>query len=166
MRALVEKGQNIMATLPVLRIAIADGEHARFVQPDADNELRTVGSLDSASAHLRSRDIGSDKPGRSFESSSSTRHGVGPRHDLHAMAKERFIQAVAEQLNAASASEEFSQLVLVAPARALGELRDGLDAGARAKLIGTLEKDLVKTPDHELSPHLREWVPPPHRVGA
>jgi protein required for attachment to host cells len=155
-----------MARHPVLLIAIADGEHARFVQPDADNALRTVGSLDSASAHLRSRDIGTDKPGRSFESGTSAHHAVGQRHDLQAMEKERFAQAIAEQLNLASARGEFSQLLLVAPSRTLGELRDALDAATRAKLVGTLEKDLVKTPDHELSSHLREWVPPAHRAGA
>ena len=57
-----------MSRPQIPRIVIADGEHVRFVQPDVDNVLRTIGSLDSASAHLRSRDIGSDRPGRSFES--------------------------------------------------------------------------------------------------
>jgi len=56
-----------------------DGEHVRFVQPDVDNVLRTIGSLDSASAHARSRDIGSDRPGRSFESGAGARHAVGQR---------------------------------------------------------------------------------------
>ena len=146
-----------------LRIAIADGEHARFVQPDTDNVLRTVDSLDSASAHLRSRDIGTDKPGRSFESGGSAHHGVGQRHDLHTMEKERFVRFVAGLLNAASERDEFDQLLLVAPPRALPELRDALDDVTRAKLVGTLEKDLVKTPDHELWPHVREWVSPARR---
>jgi protein required for attachment to host cells len=149
----------------ILRIAIVDGEHARFLQPDADHDLRTIGSLDSTSAHLRSRDIGTDKPGRSFESSASARHGVGQRHDLHAMEKERFVQVIAEQLNAASARGEFSELVVVAPPRALSDLRDALDAATQTKLVGTLEKDLMKTPDHELSAHLRDWVPPARRAG-
>jgi hypothetical protein len=113
-----------------VRVAIADGEHARFVQPDVNNALRTVGSVDSASAHLRSRDLGADRPGRSFESGNSARHGVGQRHDLHTMAKEKFVRLVG------------------------------------AQLIGMLEKDLVKTPDHELWPHLREWISQTHRTVA
>lgn len=147
-----------MARPLILRIAIADGEHARFVQPDENNALRTVGSLDSASAHLRSRDIGTDRPGRSFESAASAHHSVGERHDLHQMEKDRFLRFVADQLNEASAYGEFDELVIVAPPRALGELRTGLDGGTAKKLIGALEKDLVKTPDHELLPHLRQWV--------
>jgi protein required for attachment to host cells len=152
-----------MARPLTLRIAIADGEHARFVQPDADNVLRTIGSLDSTSAHLRSRDIGSDRPGRSFESGTSAHHGVGQRHDLHTMEMEKFVRLVGDQLNAASARDEFDDLLIVAPPRALHELREALDAATQAKLVGTLEKDLVKTPDHELWPHVREWVSPARR---
>ncbi len=149
-----------------LRIVIADGEHARFVQPDADNTLRTVGSLDSASAHLRSRDIGTDRPGRAFESGAVARHAVGQRHDLHAMEKERFLRLVGKQINDASAHCEFDELLLVAPPRALRELREGLDMATQAKLVSTLEKDLVKTPDHELWPLVREWVSPARRTGT
>ena len=147
-----------MARPLTLRIIIADGEHARFVQPDADNTLRTVSSLDSASAHQRSRDIGTDRPGRAFESGTTARHAVGPRHDLHAMEQERFVRLVGEQINAASGRDEFDELLLVAPPRVLHELREALDAVTRTKLVGTLEKDLVKTPDHELWPLVREWV--------
>ena len=155
-----------MARPLTLRIVIADGEHARFVQPDADNTLRTVGSFDLASAHLRSRDIGSDRPGRAFESGASARHAVGARHDLHTMEKEKFVRLVGEQINAASARDEFDELLLVAPPRALHELREALDPATPAKLVGALEKDLVKTPDHELWPHVREWVSPARRPVA
>jgi protein required for attachment to host cells len=146
-----------------LWIVIADGEHARILQPDADNELRTLRSLDSAAAHQRSRDLGSDRPGRSFESAASARHAVGERHDLHQMEKDRFVHLVADTLNEAAAYSEFDELVLVAPARALHELRSGLDGNTVRKLIGTLEKDLVKTPDHEMAPHVQEWVGPARR---
>ena len=152
-----------MARPLTLCIAIADGEHARFVQPDANNVLRTVQAINSASAHLRSRDIGSDRPGRAFESATSAHHAVGERHDLHRMEKEKFTRLVAEQLNAAAAVNEFDELLLVAPPRALHELREALDAATRARLVGTLERDLVKTPDHELWPHVREWVSPERR---
>ena len=50
--------------------------------------------------------------------------------------------------------------------RALHELREALDAATQAKLVGTLEKDLVKTPDHELWPHVSGWVSPPRRPGG
>jgi protein required for attachment to host cells len=156
----LQQGDHPMARPLTLWIIVADGEHVRFVQPDASNMLRTVSSLDSASAHLRSRDIGSDRPGRSFESSGSTHHAVGQRHDLHTMEKEKFVRLVGEQINESSGRGEFDELLLVAPVRALTELRKVLDPATAAKLVGALEKDLVKTPDHELWPHVREWVSP------
>jgi protein required for attachment to host cells len=113
-------------------------------------------------AHLRSRDIGTDRPGRSFESGTSAHHAVGQRHDLHTMEKQKFARLVAEQLDAASARGDFDELVLAAPPRALRELREALDAATVAKLVGTLEKDLVKTTNHELRLHLREWIGPSH----
>jgi protein required for attachment to host cells len=155
-----------MARPLTLRIAIADGEHARFVQPDANNVLRTIHAFDSATAHLRSRDIGSDRPGRTIESATSARHAVGQRHDLHAMEKEKFTRLVAEQLNVAAAGGDFDELLLVAPPRALHELREALDAATKARLVGTLERDLVKTPDHDLWPHVQEWVSPERRPSS
>ena len=148
-----------MARPLTLWIAIADGEHARIVQPDGE-ALRTLRALDSAAAHQRSRDIGSDRPGRSFESANAAHHAVEPRHDPHRLEEERFVQFVAEQLNDAASRNEFDALLLVAPPRALRALRAALDDGTRKKLVDTLEKDLVKTPDHELWPHVREWVTP------
>ena len=149
-----------------LWIAIADGEHARFVQPDGSDTLHTVTAMDSASAHLRSRDIGTDRPGRSFESSGATRHAVGERHDPHQLEKDRFATLVAERLNAAATAGEFDELVLVAPARALHELREALNDTATKRLVGTLERDLVKTPDHELPAHLGAWIKAARRPPA
>jgi protein required for attachment to host cells len=152
------KEVSVMARPLTLWIAIVDGEHARFVQPDSSNALHTVNAVDSASAHLRSRDLGSDRPGRSFESAATAHHAVGQRHDLHVMEKEKFARYVADELNAASAREDFDELLLVAPVRTLREVHEALNPGTQSRLVGTLEKDLVKTPDHQLWPHIKDWV--------
>ncbi len=46
----------------------------------------------------------------------------------------------------------------------MNAIRKELNNVTDATVIGTLEKDLFKTPDHELWPHLREWVRPVHRM--
>jgi protein required for attachment to host cells len=152
-----------MTRSSILWIAVVDGEHARFVQPDANNALRSVQAMDSAAAHLSSHELGADRPGRSFESAGSAHHAVGEKHDLHAMEKQKFVRMIAEQLNAAAERGAFDELLLVAPPHALHDLLGGLGDAAQAKLVGTLDKDLVKTPDHELWPHVREWVTPERR---
>ena len=147
-----------------LCFVIADGGHARFVRPASDNALHTVEAVDSATLHKRDHDLVSDRPGRSFESGSAARHAYSPRTDPHERAKDEFTREVAGLVNQTSAADEFHELVVVAPAHVLSELTDALDARTKAKLLGSLAKDLVNTPDHELWPHLKEWVRPVHRA--
>ena len=147
-----------------LCIVIADGGHARLVRPAADNALHTFEAIDSTSVHKHDRDLVSDRPGRSFESGQTARHAYTPRSDPHEMAKEDFARLIAQRVNDDSAEDLFNELVVVAPAHVLSELTGGLDAPTKAKLRGTLAKDLVKTPDHELWPHLKEWVAPVQRA--
>jgi protein required for attachment to host cells len=147
-----------------LCFVIADGGHARFVQSAENNALHTIEVMDSIDAHKHDRDLVSDRPGRTFESASATRHAYAPRHDPHDMAKDRFTSLVAAKVNEDFAAELFNEIVLVAPAHVLAELTDGLDASVKAKIRGSLANDLVKTPDDELWPHLKEWARPVHRA--
>src|ERR1700688_2986757 len=144
-----------------LLIVVADGEHVRFVRPVADNALHSEAERESPAAHKQSADLGSDHPGASMHTGSSAHHALAPRHNPHALAKVKFAHAIAHQLNAAG--NTFDELVIVAPPHVLREISDALDTTTEAKVIGTLAKDLVKTPDDELWPHVRAWVRPVHR---
>lgn len=159
-----------MSTKHNLWVIIADGEHARVVAPAAGQHFTTTLALDSASAHKMSRDLGTDRPGRSVESGGPgagvTRHAIAPRQDPHKAAKHDFIVEVAEQLNRHAAAGDFDHLVLVAPGHALHDLREALSAPARALVTGTLVKDLTKTPDHDLASHLAEYWHKPHTSAA
>jgi protein required for attachment to host cells len=149
-----------------LLFAIADGEHVRFIRPAEDNALHIDTAMDSFTAHKRSADLGSDHPGASYHTGSSAHHSLAPRHDMHALAKEKFAHAIADQLNAAAAAGAFDELVIVAPPHTLSAIRQELDTATDAKIIGTLQKDLLKIPDDELWPHVRHWVRPVHRAKS
>ena len=141
---------------------MADGEHARVVSPVvAHQQFATQIAFDSTTAHLRAHDLGTDRPGRTFESTGTLRHAITPRQDPHQAAKHDFVVQVAHQVNAQAETNVFDRLVLVAPGRALHDLREALTPHARGKMVGTLEKDLTKVPDHELTGHLAEWWLPP-----
>jgi protein required for attachment to host cells len=150
-----------------LLILIADGEHSRLVRRAADDALRTESALDSTLAHRRAADLTSDRPGASFHSGASTHHAETPRHDPHELAKERFAAALADDLNQIEAAGGFDDLVLVAPAHVMAAIRQHLGDAASRRVIGALQKDLIKVPDEALSPHLAEWVRPvPPRHAA
>jgi protein required for attachment to host cells len=155
-----------MPGLQKLLFVIADGEHVRFVRPTEDNALLSDAAADSFAAHQRSSNLGPDHPGASYHTGSSAHHALAPRHDNHVLEKEKFAGFVAERLNAAGAAKAFDELVIVAPPHILSVICQDLDIATDAKVIGMLAKDLVKTPDSELWPHVRQWVRPVRRAAS
>jgi protein required for attachment to host cells len=143
-----------------LLIVVADGEHARFVRPAGDNAVHSDAAFDSVWAHKRSVELGSDHPGASIHTGSPAHHAIAPRHDPHALTKQRFAKLVGDQLNAAADRDEFEHLVIVAPAHTLSAIRKELGSTATARIVGTRSKDLVNVPDDELWPHVARWVHP------
>jgi protein required for attachment to host cells len=140
---------------------LADGEHARIVVPAPRHQFHELTSLDSTMAHKRSAALGTDRPGRSFESASPTRHAIEPRTDPHRAAKHEFLDFLACHLAEEARSGAFDRLVLVAPAEALHELREHLERPVATMLAATLTKDLVKIPVAELATHLETfWTAP------
>jgi protein required for attachment to host cells len=133
---------------------IADGGRARFVAQDENGAYRTVLSFVASGLHKRSRDLGLDRPARVKESATSARHAIEPRRDLHEAAKEDFVKLVAEQLDAEHGRGQFDSLVLVAPPGVLTELKKNLSKPLAKLVVGDLQKDLTKVPDHDLTEHL------------
>lgn len=134
---------------------LADGAHARFVEPSAETQaFVTVSQMDGSrrleTLRAEQRD---EQAGRSFESAGSARHGVG-REDVYRRAKEAFAVEAASALGDLLAKHPADGVVLVAPPRLLRALRAGLPPGV--KVVAELGKDLTKTPDHELG----QWLSP------
>jgi hypothetical protein len=130
-----------MEGIPGLYFVIARGDLARFVRPDPDNGLHTVGLVDLATLQQNSVDP-SDPNG-------------SPRLEQTPFA---FLLArrIAEDL----AVDLFTHLVLVAPSPVLQELISLIDAPTTACLLGTLARDLMTVPDLELWPPLLPWTQP------
>jgi protein required for attachment to host cells len=137
-----------MAKQKTLWIVVADGARARFFTLDRERPgLAPAGIPDlvSADVHGYSRDLKSDRPGRSFSTAGGgTRHGIEPRHDFHKSEKHKFSADLAELLESARRKRQFDALVLVAPRRSLGELRGLLSQGVKAILREEVAKDLTK----------------------
>ena len=136
-----------MAKQPNTWIVVADGARARFLGFSEDGKkLVSVRSADMVAPESRqhSRDLKSDKPGRSYGSSrSGVRHALEPPHDYHKLEKHRFTALLAEALDAACERREFDQLVLVAPRRSLGELRTLLSKRVQGRVHQEIAKDLT-----------------------
>ena len=97
---------------------------------------------------------GGGPPGRAFESSGGARHAFEPRLDPHLAAKRDFLVWLADWVDQNAGNDAFDRLALIAPTRALADLREALGPAARSRLVGVLAKDLVKVPDHDIPSHL------------
>jgi protein required for attachment to host cells len=133
-------------------IVIADGEHARFVQPAGNHALHTVDAFDSTMAHMRSSDLGDDAPGGSFHSGSTAHHALNPRHDRHHVEMEKFSRLVATHIN--ERYQGCDGIVIFAPSHTLSAILGHLTPDIRDRIVGTDHKDLVKVPDSALMTHM------------
>ena len=136
-------------------IVIADGARARILENTGPGQgLTPLPAEEMHHSHKPSRDINADRPGRSHDRMGPQRHSMEPPTDAHREEKRRFAEELAELLNTAARLNSYDRLVLVAPAKTLGDLRQALGKEAAARVDGELAKDLTPVPDYELASHL------------
>ncbi len=140
-------------------IVVADGAQARILENNGPGKgLTPLPAEEMHSSHRPSRDIDADRPGRTHDRMGPGRHAMEPPSDAHRDEKRRFADELAERLNAAALEQSYDRLILVAPAKTLGDLRQALNKAAAAKVSGELSKDLTPIPDHELPGHLAKVI--------
>jgi len=139
-------------------ILIADGARARVLA-----QAKDFAPLEPAFEHeeltgstAQSREIASDRPGRSFDSAGQGRHAMEPPTDPQRYAKYEFARELAARLEEAAHDGRFARLVLVAAPKTLGDLRELLPNLVKAKVVAEIDKDLTKVPRHDLGRHLAQ----------
>jgi protein required for attachment to host cells len=96
---------------------------------------------------------GTDAPGRSFQSVGTARSAM-EQTDWHDQSERAFLNRLASRLDAAVKAGKIKSLVIVAPPRSLGVLRNAYSHNLRAVLRAEIDKDLVKLPLYEIEKHL------------
>jgi protein required for attachment to host cells len=92
---------------------------------------------------------GVSAPGRSFQSVGARRSAV-TQTDWHDEAERTFLKQLAERLNSAVAAGQTRALTMIAAPRALGMIRPAYSAALRRAIVQEIDKDLVKSPIHEV----------------
>lgn len=135
-------------------IVVCDGGKARIFENSgsaAAIKLATREVLGHANAPTHEQ--GTDTPGRVQQSFSNARSAV-EQTDWHAQAERDFLESLAHRLDAALVAREVSDLVIIAPPRALGVLRGAYSSAIRQALRGEIDKDYVKLAVPEIEKHL------------
>ena len=97
----------------------------------------------------KNHEQGTDAPGRSINSIDARRSAM-EQTDWQAQAEQRFLTDLAKRLGAAVTAGETKSVIVVAPPRALGVLRQAYSNGLREVVRAEIDKDYVKMPVHEI----------------
>jgi protein required for attachment to host cells len=136
-------------------ILVADGARARvFINEGSGQGVRELPDRSFTGSRLRSRDLGSDRPGRTFDTAGCGRHAMAPPSDPHRQAEREFLKAVVDWLTDREQAGQFDHLVIIAPPRALGELRQLLPKTLIRKLAQEIDLDLSRATASEIEAHL------------
>ena len=124
-------------------VFVGDGQKALFLFNEGDELYPNLRRL-SVETHkdLPTHEQGSDAPGRAYSSVGDIRSAVGDT-DWHEVEKERFALTMAERINKAAQANQFPQIIIVAPPKILGELREALAQEVTPKILAEIPKDLT-----------------------
>jgi protein required for attachment to host cells len=104
---------------------------------------------------LKSKDLGTDEPGRSFDSHGA-RHSFEQEVGPAAHVIEVFARQIAGILEEGRVGHRYGRLVLVAEARFLGILRATLSRETSTLVTATVNKDLGHVETKDVAKHLQD----------
>jgi protein required for attachment to host cells len=135
-------------------ILVCDGAKALILENVGDETFLNLKTRQVyEQADQKTREMGTDAPGRAFSSVGEKRSAM-EQTDWHTQDEERFLRELADMLDAEVKAGHVKGIVIVAPPRALGVLRPAYSHDLRKALRSEIDKDLVKMPVHEIEKHL------------
>src|SRR5437773_12060691 len=134
--------------LPVLvhrdsLILVGYGQKALFLRNKGNaRQVRLVVERVLERENPPTREQGSDRPGRSVASIGTARSAM-EEADWHHLAKERFAAELAEALYRHAHDNRFERLIVIAPAKILGNLRKAFHPGVIARIAAEIPKEMT-----------------------
>lgn len=137
-------------------VVAANGSIAKFFKVVKFPKLEAMEVLEHPESRLRNQDLITSKPGRTFESTSSSRSSYQPPANPHHNELEKFARLLGEHLSSAKRNNEFSRLYIMANPSFLGILRTHLDQATKEAIIAEVGKDMTDHTTHDIEQHLLE----------
>jgi protein required for attachment to host cells len=132
-------------------VMVADGEKSLIFRNEGDERYPVLETLSrNEQSHPPSREQGRDKPGRTAASVGARRSSYS-QTDRHQHAEDRFAAQAAWALEEAAAVAA-GGIIVLAPPRTLGVLRQHWGRRTREKLLAEIDKNLTHhTTDHVIT---------------
>ncbi len=135
-------------------VVVADQSRARiFTTEEPQGPLLQLASMDNPHGRERAQSMGTDRPGRSFDSHGQGRHAMGTSVEPVEQENIRYAKEVAGYLESACHDGRCKELLLVAGPHFLGVLRKQLHTPPDIK-ISVIDKNLGQYEAREIRSHL------------
>jgi protein required for attachment to host cells len=135
-------------------VVVCDGRKALILENVGDAKFPNLRTKEvHEQKNPATHEQGTDAPGRSINSVGNARSAV-EQTDWHERAEGQFLQDLAGRLDAAIGAGEAKSIIIIAPPKALGVIRQAYSPTLRQAVRAELDKDFVKLPVHEIEKHL------------
>lgn len=143
-----------------VRVVVADQSEARFYE--LADSLRFIKKTLHPEAHLKDRDLVTDRPGRVFDHANLgtgrrggvAHHATGGERTPRKVEADEFAHAINSDLDADRLHGHFDRLIVVSGPEFLGRLRSSMPKGLQAAVVLEVEKDLVRSTDDVIRKHI------------
>lgn len=135
-------------------ILVADGGSARILQ--YENSIKPLIQIDGGyfeHIHSPNHDLISSDRGRGSNANRTGRHALEWQTDPHQQQKKLFAKELVQYLKAHQ--DNFERLILVAPPKMLGNIRDEITPHLGQKVYGHETKDLTRVSLNQIPDHLQ-----------
>jgi protein required for attachment to host cells len=135
-------------------VFVGDGRKALVLRNEGDAQhldLKTERVFNDKNPPTHEQ--GTDRPGRSHSSLGPGRSSV-TQTDWHDLEEHKFAHEVAAALEKIVRERKAEALVVVAPPRALADLRKAFHPDVKKKIIAEIDKDLTRHPVYDIEKHL------------
>ncbi|RRQ22894.1 host attachment protein [Thiohalobacter thiocyanaticus] len=132
-------------------VIVAESSRAKIYEAEtAAADLVEREDMVHPEGRLHERDLVSDRPGHDSGEAGSGPHVLDEHTPAHIEEMHRFAREIAGRLEQGLNDKAYDRLVLVAPPKFLGALRDALPQGVAGLVAETLHKDLVQHSTEEV----------------
>lgn len=138
-------------------VLVADGSKMLLLENRGeafDPKLHVIEQL--TQTNLSAHELSTDRPGRAFASIGSGRSAM-EETDQHELAEDRFAIEVAERLREHSRKLNGAGVIVIAPPRTLGKLRQHYQGDLQNLVVAEIAKDLTGHPVNDIARLISEY---------
>jgi protein required for attachment to host cells len=141
-------------------IVVADGGQARILLSSSNSKgVQQLPNGDFRDPLLATHELTADNQMRVHESVGPVRHSIEPKTDQHVQRKQQLLARLSGRIELAYDNNEFENLLIVAPATAMGNLRKEFSPALRHCVTDEIMRDYTRQSNDCIYEHIREYLP-------